>query len=599
MRRALVALLTLACVACEGRPRHTTDRGEAVADSELLGPRVVELDLRGGIREQGSSSLFSARGDDFASLVLTLDELTKRPDVKGAFVRLGTGTLGLARAEEFGRLGGELRAKVPVVCHADGLDNATLLGAALACSEIWLSPAGSVDSVGLAAQLFFARALFDKLGVKVDFMQEGKFKGAEETFTRNEPSEPARSTLEATLMALRRTWLDGVERGRDQKAEALGLEDGPHDALEAEKRHLIDRVGFEGDARKRALELGGVEARAIAFGPGHDGDGLGDILRTVAGAPRVGVPHIALVRANGAIGMGGGSGLGRGDGISRRELGSTLQRLERDPLVRGVVLRIDSPGGSALASDLLWRDMMSLRKAKPVVVSIGGMAASGGYYIASGGTKIVAERGSIVGSIGVVMGKLSVGESLDRLGVHVTVVPARTDGGARAAYMSPFVSWDEATRAKLELSMKQVYRLFLERIAEGRGIEVSVIEPAAEGRIMGGEDARSRGLVDELGGLARAVELARELTQSPADLPVDVVESGADWLGLLRGDESADATSAALDAEIRRRMRDALTTSFGGSGPLLDDLGAFVGVVAPLAQGEHALVAPPFALVVR
>jgi protease-4 len=242
---------------------------------------------------------------------------------------------------------------------------------------------------------------------------------------------------------------------------------------------------------------------------------------------------------------------------------------------------------------------MSLRREKPVVVSVGGMAASGGYYIASAGSKIVAERGSIVGSIGVVRGKLSVGESLDNLGVHVTVVPARADGGARAAYMSPFVSWDDATRAKLEQSMKQVYQLFLKRIAEGRGVEVGAVEPAAEGRIMGGEDAKSRGLVDELGGLSRALELARELTKSPVELPVDVVESGADWLGVLRGDEAASTASASLDAELRRRVRDALTASFGDSSPLLDDLGAFVGVTAPLMQGEHALVAPPFALVVR
>lgn len=600
MRLALAGLVALACVACEGRPRRSPSDEAAGSDAEVSGPRVVELDLRGGVTERGATSLFAASSNHFTSLVLALRDLQHRRDVRGVFVRLGAASIGLARAEEFGREGQLLRAKVPVVCHADGLDNATLLAASLACTEVWLSPAGSVDSVGLAAQLVFARTLFDKLGVKVDFMQEGRFKGAEEPFTRDEPSEPARKSLEATLLALRQTWLEGIEHGRERKADALGVEDGPHGAEAARQLHLIDHVGFEVDARARALELAGVTARSVAFGGSHDGGGLGELLRAVAGSPRIGVPHVAVVRATGAIGMGGGSGLGRGDGISRRELGATLRRLEKDPLVRAVVVRIDSPGGSALASDLLWRDLMDLRKEKPVVFSIGSMAASGGYYLASAGTKIVAERGSIIGSIGVVMGKLSVGDTLGNLGVHVTVVPAKPDGGARAAYLSPFVAWDDPTRAKLSASMKQVYRLFLERIAEGRGVDVSAIEPAAEGRIMGGDDAKTRGLIDEIGGLSRSLELAKNLAKEPPELPVHVVEGGTDWLGLMQGDDAAEADGRRpLDEQAEQKLREALVGSLGGDSPLFDDLSACASVFAPLARGEHALAASPFFLHVR
>jgi protease-4 len=165
---------------------------------------------------------------------------------------------------------------------------------------------------------------------------------------------------------------------------------------------------------------------------------------------------------------------------------------------------------------------MRLRQQKPLVVSIGGMAASGGYYLACAGTKIVAERTSIIGSIGVVGGKFAVGKALADIGINAETVAANPDPqrAARAAYMSALTPWDEPTRARVLASMEAVYDLFLKRITAGRNLPLETIAPSAEGRIFGGVEAAGRSLVDELGGLERAIALARELAELPTDAPV-------------------------------------------------------------------------------
>src|SRR5262249_19671316 len=159
---------------------------------------------------------------------------------KGVFIRLGGASFGLARAQEIGALLAEVKKKVPVVCHADDFNNSSYLVASAGCSKIWVSPAGSVDAGGVAAQLLFARSLFDRLGVGVDFEQIGKYKGAEEPFTRDGPSPEARQSLEAALRGLRAAWIDGIVEGRGKKDLAARIEDGPFSPAEAKELGLVD-----------------------------------------------------------------------------------------------------------------------------------------------------------------------------------------------------------------------------------------------------------------------------------------------------------------------------------------------------------------------
>jgi protease-4 len=597
---AVLTVVVLGSIGCDGRPRDDAKDGETITTIEE--EHLAELDLRRGVPEQASSSLLGgSRPVSFTDLVTRLRTMPDEAKMRGVLVRLGS-SIALARAEEIGRHVAKLRDKnVPVVCHAHGYSNSTMLLAARACDEIFLSPAGTVDTIGLAGQLIFGRALLDRLQVDVDFLQVGKFKGAKEPFTNTTSSPEARRSLQAALSGLRDGWLDSVAKGRDKAADALGVEDGPHTPEDAKKLGLIDEVGFYRDARKRALERAGVKGRVAYFGgSSREGDGFAEFLRTLSGAGGSTVPHVAVVRATGGITMSGGSSVFGGDGgISHAALSKVIRRLEQNESTKAVVLRIDSPGGSALASDLLWRALMDLREDKPLVVSIGSMAASGGYYLACAGNKIVAERTSIVGSIGVVAGKLSFAESLRELGVNVETVPGKPGGNANRALLgSPFSRWDDATRDKIQGSIQNMYDLFLARIAEGRGVDVSAIAPSAEGRIMGGDMAKDGGLIDEIGGLSRAIDLAMELAGLPASTPLDVIRSNQGLLEVL-GIEGAHARAAAVrDLERRAadRARAALT---GGLLPYRDEIAAFAESTKPLLQGERVIVSLPYVLAIR
>jgi protease IV len=591
--------LALLAVGCEGRPRQIEEIEETTSAAE---DHVAELDLRGGVPEEATVSFLApARAESYADLLLRLRGLPSEPHVKGVFVRLANG-IGFARAEEIGRLLARVRANgLPVVCHSHGYNNSTMLVAARACDEIWLSPAGSVDTIGVAAQLLFGRALLDRLEVKVDFLQVGKFKGAEEPFTRTSSSPEARQSLERALSGLRTAWIDGVEEGRGKSADALGLEDGPLGAQDAKSRGMIDTIGFERDARKHAIERAAVDGKVDYFGGSQpEGGGMAELVRALSGSAGSNVPHVAVLRATGGIGMSRGGGLlGGGNGISEADLGKEVRRLEKDESVKAVVLRIDSPGGSALASDLLWRALMDLRAQKPLVVSVGGMAASGGYYLACAGNKIVVERSSIIGSIGVVAGKLSFGATLREAGVNVESVAAKPGGDAhRALLASPFEEWDEATRARLHATITEMYDLFIARIAEGRSMTPEQIQPAAEGRVMGGDDAKAAGLVDEIGGLDRAIDLAIELAAGDSTMPIDVVSSDHGLLELLGVGASEDRLAA--HAALERRAQESVRAALGGALlPFRPEIEAFAASAAPLMQGERLLVALPLVVAIR
>jgi protease-4 len=275
-------------------------------------------------------------------------------------------------------------------------------------------------------------------------------------------------------------------------------------------------------------------------------------------------------------------------GIVERRLARTLAHLEKNEDVKAVVLRIDSPGGSALASDLLWHALMQLRKRKPLVVSIGGMAASGGYYLASSGSVVFADETSIVGSIGVVGGKIAADQALQRIGIHAETIAAKTgdsSAAARATYESLLDPWDAATRVRLQETMTSIYRLFLARIAEGRAVSVDQVAASAEGRIFSGRDAKARGLVDELGGLKDAIVRARAMAGLATDAAVAVAGESSGLLASLVDDEGRAQTPASRLRAIAAAVAPELL-------PLVESL-------EPVVEQERAMCALPFALTVR
>jgi len=607
--RAVCGAAAMAAFACHARPRTWSSAGADVGASEArssaLGKgdgEIAEIDLTRGAPELTGTNLLGARSQQsYFRLVTLLQKIASEPANRGVLVRFGSARFGWARAQELAALFGKVRdAKKGVVCHADGYANASIWIAARGCDHIWVSPAGGVETVGIAAELLYAhRLLVDKLGIDVDFLQIGKFKGAEEPFTRDGPSPEARASLEGVLGAIRDQWLQGVDGPRGDALRA-SAEDGPFAPEEAKRRGLIDAVGYLDEARDDAKKRTGGQGFEVRFGVsahGTERPNFGELLRALAGGTgsHGGPPHVAVVRAVGAISMEGGGGpFGQGGGITERALGRTVRSLTEDGSVKAVVLRIDSPGGSALASDLLWRALMQLRAKKPLIVSIGDMAASGGYYLASAANRIFAEPTSIVGSIGVVGGKLAFARALDSVGVHVEPIGAPGSTAAkRASYQSPLLPWDPITRERVRSEMTAVYELFVRRVAEGRGVATDVIAGAAEGRIFAGPAAQAAKLVDEWGGLEGAVRAAKEMAKLDENAPVRLTgEAG----GLLEWfDDEGDGASD--DAELRGLARAAAQAA--AALPLPLDTAAFFGSLTPLLRGETTLAALPFVLLMH
>ncbi len=603
-RWLMVLSLALLVVSCTGRPRKAgTDDGDRgfLGGLPASSGKLIEIDLTGGVPEALEGGLFPLPPErTYFGLIRALQKAEKDEGLSGVFLKLGGVDVGFSRAEELGRLLGRLRSrKVPVVCHAHQLGNSMVWLAAAGCDRIWLSPAGGVDSVGMAGQVLYFRGALDRLKVRADFIAIGDYKSAVESFLRKGPSEQAREDLTKTFGSMRRSWLDGVHAARSGDRVKKSLESGPWSPKEAQARGLVDEIGYATDALADARGRSGAQEAKTVFGPGaSDGEpDLTELLRVLAGADDAGGgrPRLALVLAVGAIGMTSGGGLFDSGGISEKALGKTLDRLTEDDSVKAVVLRIDSPGGSALASDLLWKRLRLLREKKPLVVSVGDMAASGGYYMACAANEVVAERTSIVGSIGVFGGKLTFDEGLAEVGVNAVTFPASDapGAGARAAYLSPFVPWDDATRRRVRASMKSVYDLFLQRVALGRGLEIPQVDEIAQGKIWSGVQGKKRGLVDHLGGLELAIARARELGKLSEDAPVTVEGTGESLLEMLMLGESASRAEveAALVRLHRRHAR------FLDLVP--EPLRPHVGTLNPLLEGEHTLAALPFGLVVR
>ena len=606
VRCSSLALAALLAVGCEGRPRPGPALDGTLSEPpRRTGPAIAVLDFSTGVPEQEAASLLGqiGRRKSFDELLHVVEETggDSRKGTVGVLVKFGSAPIGAARTQEIGERLAKLKEKKKVYCHADGFTNATMMAAAPGCSRIYVSPAGGVETVGIAAQILYMRRLLaDELHLSIDILQVGKFKGAEEPLTRDGPSPEARASLTGVLVDFRTSWLDTITRARPKPGMAEALEDGPYSPDRARAIGLVDEVGYASDALAALKKEAGAVREEVVFGSGAEEKGgeLEDLVRVLAGEGSEMGP-IALLRLTGSIAMtSGGNGLlGGRSGIHEKDVDRTLRQLEKDDDVKAVVVRIDSPGGSALASDLIWHHLMRVRKKKPLIFSVGDMAASGGMYLASAGDLIFAEPMSLVGSIGVVGGKIAVGDALEKLGVHAETFAAngqKPGAGARATYESLFSRWDEPTKVRVLEGMTSVYELFLSRVAEGRSTRGRVmtrekVAESAEGKVFGGLEGKRRGLVDEIGGLSAALAKARELAKLPDAAHVAVIGSKPTFLDALEPGGPAEA-----------RARSAVDTSpMAVLERVAPELVPFVASLAPLAEGERAVLAVPFSITVR
>lgn len=388
---------------------------------------------------------------------------------------------------------------------------------ATAADKIFLPPSGDIYMNGLAAEAMFYKGSLDKLGVEADVIQIGpKYKNAPDQYTKTEMGEGQREVINAILDEYFARFTDGIAESRKQSVEDVrALVDGaPYNAKQAKDLGLIDEAFYREQVdNDLKAKLGYKES---------------DKLRTISGSAYREIPSdtlglnrgekVAVIYASGAINIGRSSnGVLNGEMVGSDTLVAAINDAAKDTSVKAIVLRVDSPGGSALASDLMWYALENAKAKKPVVVSMADVAASGGYYIACNANKIVAEPATITGSIGIFMGKPVVKGLYDWLGVSNEYVMR----GKNAGIFRETEHWTAEERAKMESQISSVYfDSFVPKVAAGRNKTNEEVNTLAQGRVWTGTQAKANGLIDEFGGLEKAIDVAKELAGLPADKDV-------------------------------------------------------------------------------
>ncbi len=420
--------------------------------------------------------------------------------VVGLVARVGPGAPGLAQAQDIRDAIAEFRAAgKPAVAFAEtfGEDRTAMIGYYLATAfdEIHLLPTADVMTTGLHRRRPFLRGLLDRLGVVPDVGRRREYKSAADIFTETEMSPPFREAEEALVGSQYDQIVAGIAAGRglDEAAVRAAIDGAPLLAGEALSAGLVDGLSYRDEVYERAKERGKLVgiARYLERAGRPDRKGAG----------------VALIYGVGPVVRKGG-GLNPfqpGYALSSDDVGAAFRAAVKDRKVKAIVFRIDSPGGSAVASEVVWREVARAREAgKPVVASFGNVAASGGYYVAAGADHIVCQPGTVTGSIGVVTGKLVDRAAWEKTGVRFDEVHA----GEHAAMWSADRPFTDGERARLEAGLDAVYDAFKARVETGRSLTPAAVEAAARGRVWAGDHAHRLGLVDELGGLARAVGVA-------------------------------------------------------------------------------------------
>lgn len=369
---------------------------------------------------------------------------------------------------------------------------------ASAAERVLVGPQATITCLGLSIEARYLKRLLDRVGIDVHATARGEYKTAAENLTREAMSDPQRQQLQALLDTIDRELVGSIASlpGMDEQRARAMFEKGLLRGSEAVEAGLAEGVCYEDEL---AVKLsGGGEPVRLVRAPRYLAFKDGRYFSRIV--PR---PYVAVVEVHGAI-MSHAPGMGP-TGADPEQLAVALRAARSDPLAVGVVLHVDSPGGSALASDLIHREVVRLREKKPVVACLGDVAASGGYYIAAAADAIVAQPVTITGSIGVVTARVVARQFFDRIGVRTETVKT----APHADMFSPARELTEDEQAMLDRETDGFYRTFVSIVAEGRKRPVEEIEPLARGRVWSGLDAKERGLVDELGGLDRAIELAK------------------------------------------------------------------------------------------
>lgn len=577
--------------------RALADRVDTARHHGVPNGCVLELDLRSMPPEtSGFDPLAMITGGSrpvsLRDTVSAIYRAAEDPRVAGLIARVQLTASPSAAVQELREAIVAFTAAKPSLAWAETYPGTLSYYLASAFGEVWMQPAGSVGLIGFASNATFLRDAFDKAGIEAEVVARGEYKSAANRFTEHGFTEAHREAVTRMLESIREQVWEAVGASRKLDAAALdALADrAPLLREEAVSSGLVDRIGFRDEAYDRIAELVGVKDVSEENAPPrlylsrYAGAARSRLIPPAPSVPgRRPKPTVAVINVDGTIvdGRGGPQFLPFGTStVGSDTIAPALREAAADDSVSAIVVRVNSPGGSVTASETLWREVKKARKrGKPVVASMGSVAASGGYYVAVAADAVVASPATITGSIGVLTGKLVIRDLLGRLGVGSDTV--RTNANADAwAIDAPFTPEQRAHR---EAEADLLYADFVERVAEGRNLTKDAVDRVARGRVWTGADALERGLVDELGGFRTALRRAKILAGLDEDADVRIVTyPGGSLLDMLRPRASSQPAAASLP--------DALGALLGRT------IGGIVDNVERSVSGASALWAGPWRL---
>lgn len=561
-----ILLAGLMILAISAQPMSAQEKEK----SEKPALTVAHIRLHGNLDETpvAADPLFGTSAENFKSKIDRIHKALNDKNVSALLIHVDGVQVGWAKVQELRKAIDDFRKSGrKTYAYFDSGDSKDYLVAA-GCETICVPEAGWLVVVGIRAEVSFYKELFEKLGIRADFLQMGVYKFAAEPYTRSKMSPEARAQYKLVIDDFfDNVLVSTVSQSRSLRKKELTpervakiIDDGPFTAKRAAELGLIDQVGYyeelEATIRKDlespikiAKDYGSTKPQDLDLSNPFNFFKL--LMPPKTGNFRTGKDRIALIYAVGPImtGKGGGSLFG-GQVIGSTTMVEAIRQAENDPKVKAIVLRVDSPGGSALASDLIWRELKQCKK--PVVASMSDVAASGGYYISMGAKKVYAQPGTLTGSIGVVGGKIALGGLYDKVGITTDTISR----GANAGIFSTTDPFSKTERVAMEKLMADIYDQFLSKVqanraAAGKKMSRDDLLKLAEGRIWTGRQALDKGLVDALGSLEDAIADAKKMAGLAKDADTDylILPKARSFMDALM-EKSGDA-SVMLPRELR------------------------------------------------
>jgi protease-4 len=549
---ALIGLALLVAAVRGGEP--------SIADNSVLTIRVAGA-LPDYVPYDPLRKFFGGPDQSLTSLIEQFKKAKVDKRIKMIILEIDMSGVGWGKSEEIRDAIADFRSSgKPVYAYMEyGMNKEYYI--ASACDKIYLAPPGELFINGLAADVMFFRGSLDKLGVYPDIYQIGKYKSAGDMFTRKDMSDAHKEFMNSMLDDLYNRYVDAIAKSRGKTSEQVRalIDDAPYGAPKAKEAGLIDGVAYREELESELkAKLGYKESDRLKIVKGSEYSQIEpESLGLNEGE------KIAVIYATGDIGSGQSENSpGGSQSIGSDTLSKAIDDAREDKSIKAIVIRVDSPGGSGLASDIIWHSVVAAKEKKPVVISMGDVAASGGYYIACGASKIVAQPSTITGSIGVVAGKPVMRGFYDWLGISNEYIMR----GKNAGMFRETEKFSDDERAKFEDWIKTTYyNDFVPKVAKGRGKDAAYIDSVGQGRVWTGAQGQERGLVDEFGGLDRAVEIAKDLAKIPKDKGVhrvilpyprtilqELLSEGSDSSTQMKQRETVMAT---LPEDARRAVR--------------------------------------------